>query len=261
MHEGDRKRIALLGVSDPSTRIVYRALSDHFTDVIVILEQRVPRRQLLLRRAQRLGVGRALGQALFVTGAVPVLRILSSSRVEEIKRRAGLDDRPLSAPIVRVTSVNSDEARRTLKAVNPVVTVVNGTRIIDADTLSAVGSPLINVHAGITPSYRGVHGGYWALREGRPDLVGTTIHLIDEGIDTGEIVQQVFFDVTTRDSFATYPYLHLAAGIPALIEAVQKALEGTLITEVPANDLPPSKLHYHPTLWEYLNGRVRQGVK
>jgi len=60
----------------------------------------------------------------------------------------------------------------------------------------------------------GVHGCYRALAEGDADSVGATIHLLDEGIDTGPIIAQRRFAVTHEDSFVTYPYLHAAATLP-----------------------------------------------
>ena len=41
------------------------------------------------------------------------------------------------------------------------------------------------MHAGITPQYRGVHGGYWAVVNNDPEHCGVTIHFVDKGIDTG----------------------------------------------------------------------------
>ena len=79
---------------------------------------------------------------------------------------------------------------------------------------SAIDVPVINIHAGVTPRYRGVHGGYWALREGRPGLAGSTVHLVDPGIDTGGILAQATFTAGDADSIATYPLLHLACGSP-----------------------------------------------
>jgi folate-dependent phosphoribosylglycinamide formyltransferase PurN len=119
---------------------------------------------------------------------------------------------------------------------------------------------VLNTHAGITPLYRGVHGGYWALAEGRPELAGTTVHFVDEGIDTGRIVDQAFIQVTPDDSFATYPYLHVAAGLSILIPAVERTLAGTLEPRGPRDALP-SRLRTHPTLWGYLGTRLRRGVR
>ncbi|MBA2372583.1 MAG: hypothetical protein H0V74_00060 [Chloroflexi bacterium] len=128
------------------------------------------------------------------------------------------------------------------------------------DTLRSVRRPILNLHMGITPMYRGAHGGYWALVDRRPDLVGTTIHLVGEGIDTGAIIEQVRSTVEEADSFATYPYLHLAAGIPALIRAVRAGLAGDL---QPMRTLPvvTSKLRTHPTLWGYLAPRLARGIR
>ncbi len=159
-----------------------------------------------------------------------------------------------------VASMNDDEARHLLDQLHPAITLVCGTRILDRQTLAVLGGPVVNFHAGITPLYRGVHGGYWALVEGRPDLVGSTLHLIDPGIDTGEVVAQVTFDVTPADSYVTYPYLHVAAVLEPLEKVVEGALSGRgLQPGPPGNDLP-SKLRTHPTLLEYVR-HARAGVR
>jgi folate-dependent phosphoribosylglycinamide formyltransferase PurN len=136
---------------------------------------------------------------------------------------------------------------------------VNGTRIIGPKTLGAVECWFINTHAGITPAYRGVHGGYWALAEGRADQVGTTVHLVDGGVDTGPVIARRRFEVTPRDNFATYPYLHTAAGIPPLLDAVHQALTGSLAA-APAPAGERSVLRHHPTLWTYLRCRLWKQV-
>ncbi|MBV8232444.1 MAG: hypothetical protein JO329_20880 [Planctomycetaceae bacterium] len=42
----------------------------------------------------------------------------------------------------------------------------------------------LNLHHGIAPSIRGMNSIYWALWEGRPEWIGSTVHFIDKGIDT-----------------------------------------------------------------------------
>ena len=92
--------------------------------------------------------------------------------------------------------------------------------------LQSLGCPVVNMHAGITPRYRGVHGGYWALAERHPEWVGTTVHLVDPGIDTGAILAQATFDVTDEDTIATYPDLHLIHGLALLGTQVDRVLAG-----------------------------------
>lgn len=253
--------VVLLARDRVSTRIVFHRLRASFPDLRVVIEDGVSRAVLLKGRVRRLGLLPAAGQALFTVAAEPLLRRAAAARIAEIKREHRLDDAPIPEEVVtRVPSVNSDEARAALRALEPRVVVVNGTRIIGKQTLGCVDAPFINMHAGITPRYRGVHGGYWALAEGRGELAGTTVHLVDEGIDTGSVLGQAAFEATPRDSFATYPYLHYAAGLPLLEAAVRDALEGRLITRA-SLAADGSRLYHHPTLWGYLWARAARGAR
>jgi phosphoribosylglycinamide formyltransferase-1 len=248
--------VVLLAGDGESTRIVFHALERRFPGIRVVMEAPVPRRQLLARRARRLGLRTVAGQILFMGVMLPRLRRAGAARVEEICSEHGLDRSPIPEDrVVRVPSVNADAARDALRALAPAVVVVNGTRIIGRETLRAVQAPFINLHAGITPLYRGVHGGYWALAEGRPELAGSTVHLVDDGIDTGTVLAQACFTPGPADSFATYPYLHLAAGIPPLADAVAAALAGDLRPR--PHPTLPSRLRTHPTLWQYARTRLR----
>jgi hypothetical protein len=259
MSEGS---IVLLAGKGAATCIIYHALQQRFgseTRVEVIVEERPSRLQLLKRRVRRLGVLTVFGHVLFMAVAVPVLRFRSRNRVKAIKAMYGLNDEAIPEPILRVPSANCDVARERLRALSPSVVVVSGTRLLSRETLAATPSPFINMHAGITPAYRGVHGGYWALAEGHPEMVGTTIHLVDDGIDTGGIIEQVNFTPTDDDTFWTYPLLHIAAGLPALLEAVKSTLRGNqpILRESKSNQ---SQLRYHPTLWSYLKIGCLQNV-
>ena len=253
--------VVLLAGPGATTNIVHHALERSFPTVVTIIENRVSRLRLLRRRVQRLGVVPVVGQISFMVGVAPVLSTLSRRRVREIIADADLDDQP-ARNAHRVASVNDDAARDLLRSIKPAVVVVNGTRIIGAETLGCISAPFLNMHAGITPRYRGVHGGYWALVERRPDLVGTTVHFVDRGIDTGPPLAQASFTVGPRDSFVTYPYLHVATGLPLLVAAVEAILEGRDIepTIIDSGDLV-STLRYHPTLWGYLSAWARTGTR
>ena len=48
---------------------------------------------------------------------------------------------------------------------------------------------IINIHPSLLPSYRGPHPIIWGLLD-KNALFGITVHLIDEGIDTGDIICQ-----------------------------------------------------------------------
>jgi hypothetical protein len=45
----------------------------------------------------------------------------------------------------------------------------------------------INIHIGISPYFRGSACNYWAIKFGRYDLIGATIHRLGYGLDSGDI--------------------------------------------------------------------------
>lgn len=251
--------IVMLASDGMATRIIYNALSGEFSDVTLLMERSLPRITMLRRRRRRLGLAKVTGQIAFMGAVYPLLDRASRSRQMEILATNDLDPCEVSGACY-VPSVNSTQAQAHLRTEDPRVVVVNGTRIIGRETLSCVKAPFVNMHAGITPAFRGVHGGYWALREGRPDAAGTTVHLLDEGIDTGPVLAQRVFTPIPADAFPTYPLLQIAVGLPLLLDAVHAALEGRLEPVAGMDTGLPSRLWSHPTLWEYLVGRLGRGV-
>lgn len=252
--------VLLAGPGD-TTDIVANYLAPRVPSLEVILEEGPSRIELARRRAKRRGWPTVIGQVLFVAAVLPLLRRQGRRRIGAIETEFGMDTTPY--PVQHeVSSVNAPETVALLRDARPDVIVVNGTRIIARSVLDTLTCPIINTHAGITPGYRGVHGGYWALVDGRPDQVGTTIHLVDPGIDTGGVLARGTFAVTREDSIATYPYLHLAAGLPLLAEQIDLVLAGRALTPLPdVKSATPSTLRLHPTLAEYMRIRLTRGIR
>tara|TARA_B110000027_G_C16042310_1_gene266012 strand:- start:366 stop:1004 length:639 start_codon:yes stop_codon:yes gene_type:complete len=53
----------------------------------------------------------------------------------------------------------------------------------------------INIHAGVSPYYRGTDCNFWALFDGNPHLAGTTIHLLSKGLDSGPILYHAMSNI------------------------------------------------------------------
>lgn len=252
------KIVMLVGSSDEFSRIMYDALKDEFNIVAVIEETNESASKFFKRRIKKLGWYTTLGQVAFMLFNKQIQKKQSLSRIEEIKQTNNLNDRQYDSNLVQhVESVNSATTIEKLKQIDPDVVVVNGTRIISSKVLNSISAPFINTHTGITPKYRGVHGGYWALTQGDVDNCGVTVHLVDKGVDTGMILYQDTIKVSDRDNFNTYPYLQYAAAIPMMKQAVRDAINNQL--EPKTNDLP-SQQWYHPTIFEYLKYRQLYGV-
>ncbi len=254
------KKIVLLGREDRPTAILYNSLRSEFPLAGVIVEEGESRLKFVKRRFKRLGLRKALGQVAFRLVVVPWLKATSRRRVEEIIQQFRLDASPMPAgELVRVRSVNSDETIQSLQELQPGVVVVSGTRIIAARVLACVPAVFINMHAGITPLYRGVHGGYWALVERNVDACGVTVHEVDTGVDTGRILGQTRITPNGADNFVTYGFLQQAAGLPLLKRAIRDACDGQLqAVDAPRGE---SRLWTHPTLGQYVYHRMKSGVK
>jgi Formyl transferase len=250
-------KVVLLTCEGDVGLLAGRYLAAHLPGLAVIVERPVPRSQLLRRRIKRLGAVRVAGQLAFMAFQRLQQRACRR-RIAGIIREAGLDDgRCERSERIRVPSVNSPQCIGHLQRLRPRAVLVVGTRIIARDVLRSVDAPFINYHAGITPKYRGVHGGYWAASEGDLGNFGVTVHLVDEGIDTGDVLYQARLTPTAKDNYSTYPYLQLVAGLPLLQRAARDAVAGTLRSE--KVDLP-SHLWSHPTLWHYIKTGWRRGA-
>jgi methionyl-tRNA formyltransferase len=245
----------LLGVDGETTRIVYNRLAQEFGPFPAIIEQRISRLTLMRIRVRKLGLLAVASQIAFVVLVRPIIGRQGRGRIERIKSKHYLDISPIAEQhVLHVESVNSPETIKLIAKANPKVIVVNGTRIISRKMLGNTRAAFINTHAGITPKYRGAHGGYWALYNNDPGHCGVTVHIVDPGIDTGNIVGQALIRPAREDSFVTYPYLQLAAALPILCNAVCSALAGTLQATPGAG---PSATWYHPGILQYLVGTLR----
>ncbi|MEM9147555.1 MAG: formyl transferase [Pseudomonadota bacterium] len=254
-------RIVVLATRGASTNILLNRLVDWgYDDVRVLYEEPVSKLDILRYRMRRLGILRALDQLLFVAFASTVLRRLSARRTQEI-----LEDGRLSADdctcyeTIPMRSANDPQTIQALRNSGPDVVLVNGTRILRSDVLKSIDVPFLNIHAGITPAYRGVHGGYWALRADDAANCGATLHLVDAGVDTGTILAQSRIVPGPKDSFATYPMLQLASILPALRKVLDLLEQGLSVPTLEGPVLP-SQQWFHPGLSSYLWGVLYKGV-
>lgn len=250
--------IAILAGDGTPSWVLVNAVRRRFGPVPVIVEDKEPAVLFLRRRIRRLGVIAVAGQIAFIALA-RIARHFRRHEEQAIFARENLDPTPISSEVMRVSSVNETAALEVLRRLKPKVVVLSGTRVVSRRLLEGVTAVFLNVHAGITPRYRGVHGAYWALVEGEPENCGVTVHIVDAGVDTGAVVSQAPVRPSPADNYLTYPWLQLAAALPLLIAAIEDALAGRLVTVKPAEH-GISRQFYHPTLWGYVWTGLRRGV-
>lgn len=252
-------KIVMLTGPAISSRFMYNGLKDEFNIVKVVREVPVSMTTILKNRAKRVGFLNVTGQIAFGLLVLPILRTLSKKRKAEVIQKLGLIDADIPADkLIDVSSVNAQDTIDLLKQINPDVVVVNGCRIVSKKVLSSIDAVFINTHEGITPRYRGIHGGYWALVNQDLENCGVTVHLVDKGVDTGGILYQGRIQPEKKDNFTIYPFYQTAAGIPLMKKAIKDVENNQIKILEPKLE---SKIWYHPTLWQYLWNYLTKGIK
>ena len=80
--------------------------------------------------------------------------------------------------------------------------IVFGSSYIKGKLLDfLVKKKTINIHMGISPYYRGTDCNFWAMYDNNPHLVGSTIHLLTKGLDSGPILYHALSKLKTSNPF------------------------------------------------------------
>jgi len=83
---------------------------------------------------------------------------------------------------------------------------------------------IINLHPSLLPYNRGAMPNVWSIVDGTP--AGATLHYIDEGIDTGDIIAQRHVPVESTDTGETLYHKCMAAGVELFKETWPKIMAG-----------------------------------
>ena len=84
----------------------------------------------------------------------------------------------------------------------------NYRHIVKPDIIRAVQGNIINLHISLLPWNRGSAPNIWSFIDNTPK--GVTIHVLDEGLDTGDILlkKEIFFDEETETLRSSYERLN-----------------------------------------------------
>jgi methionyl-tRNA formyltransferase len=129
-------------------------------------------------------------------------------------------------PVEQPRSINAPDVVARLAALRPDLLVsVAYNQILRSEARGAAPLGALNLHAGKLPFYRGRNVVNWALINGEAEI-GITAHLMDDGIDTGDIVLQRTLPVGWTDTYGDL-LERIIDAVPALaVEAVDLVAAG-----------------------------------
>lgn len=123
-------------------------------------------------------------------------------------------------PIIKAKDINSKEVLKILKKKKiDLIVSVFFNQILDKQVIHLPRSGVINIHPAYLPDYKGTGPIFWSLVN-KEKFVGVTVHLIDEGIDTGGILFRKKVQVEDQDTEDSLYWKSTLAGIPLLLSAI-----------------------------------------
>ena len=124
--------------------------------------------------------------------------------------------------------VRDEEFVETLRAYNPdVIVVVAFGQIIPLSILKMPKFGCVNIHGSLLPKYRGAAPIQWAVLDGEKETGITTI-LMDEGIDTGEILLKKTIKIDTDETSGSLFDKLMALGAETILETLDELEKGSL---------------------------------
>ena len=124
--------------------------------------------------------------------------------------------------------VRDEEFVKTLRTYNPdVMVVVAFGQIIPLSILKMPKYGCVNIHGSLLPKYRGAAPIQWAVLDGEKETGITTI-LMDEGIDTGDILLKKTIQIDTDETSGSLFDKLMALGAKAILETLDELEKGSL---------------------------------
>ena len=130
-------------------------------------------------------------------------------------------------PIIHAKNVNSPEfAAKIAPYKCDLLVSMSFNQIFKENLLS--NYEIINTHAGKLPFYRGRNILNWALINDEKEF-GITVHFVDSGIDTGDIILQKCYEIGENDDYNTLLHLAYDECANLLYEALKLYIMGEIV--------------------------------
>lgn len=165
-------------------------------------------------------------------------------------------------PAFQPRDVNHPGFVETLRGLAPdLIISASFTQIFTGEVVRLPRLGCINVHGALLPQYRGLHAHNWAIINGEAET-GATIHYVDEGVDTGDVVAQCRVRITDEDDAFTLMDKVTRQAAALVLEAVHRIEKGTVRRikqdESKARYWPPRKpedglINWAKSSWEIFN--------
>src|SRR3990167_5311279 len=142
-------------------------------------------------------------------------------------------------------TINTPGELAAMRALQPELILVFGSGILREGIIEAFAGKIINLHLGLSPYYRGSGTNFWPLVNGEPEYVGATIHYLDAGIDSGDIICHVRPTITPEGGPHDLGNAAIIAAVEALPAVVSAHARRTIHAAPQRTDIGKLYLRKH----------------
>lgn len=161
-------------------------------------------------------------------------------------------------PVERFRSIRDDNVLAWLRAHSPDLVVLAGAEIVPRELIAHARQGFINPHYALLPKYRGMNVAEWSIFHDDP--VAVSVHRVDAGIDTGDILERECVVVDRGDTLAVVRAKQQRLASSLLLKAV------TAIDERTTNPTPQRRedgrqyYRMHPRLRAHVEDKLASGA-
>lgn len=194
-------------------------------------------------------------------GPVYLADLMLARGVDRARRTLGATGGPRAFPEVDAALVQSIRARhphldchdphaddvlRFVRAQTPDYILLAGAPVLRREFFGLARRGALNRHLGLLPDFRGSDCALWAFALGRPDCAGYSIHVVNERVDGGAVIDRQ--PVPVRDDATLPHYLRRLRreGSEAFVRVLRAVLAGAPLQAVVQGQLGP---HFPPAGW------------
>lgn len=110
----------------------------------------------------------------------------------------------------------------------PDIIAVYGTAVIPDSVLRLANVLALNMHTGLSPWYRGTRCSFWPIVDGKPEMVGATVHECTAELDGGMIFFRERTPIYRGDDLHTIFARAVKTGADGYVDVIERALKEEL---------------------------------
>lgn len=186
-------KIAFLCSDDISNKLFIQTLKKYNFEISVFVENNNSNKKKLIKnKFKKLN----LVEKFFFPLDVLFLVIYKKSINKYLKKKLELTpDLLIEEKTILTKDINSTEVYENINNFRPDVIIVRGTSIIRDPLININVKYFLNIHGGIVPNYRNVHGQFWSYCNKDYLNMGSSILHLTKGIDNGNVALMSNLDI------------------------------------------------------------------